>query len=209
MTSHPALAKWIDKMTALCQPAQVEWCDGSQEEWNRLTQLLVDNRTLTRLNPEKRPNSFLARSSPGDVARVEDRTFICTRREVQAGPTNNWAEAREMLAKMHDKFTGCMEGRTMYVIPFCMGPPSSPLAKIGVQITDSAYVVVNMRIMAHMGAHILKQLEEEQAGTAPQVRHGHAMFIPCAHTSGMPLTEGVEDIPWPCNDDKYLSLIHI
>lgn len=204
MTTHPALAKWIDQMTTRCQPDSVEWCDGSQEEWDRLTQLLVDNGTFTRLNPEKRPNSFLARSSPGDVARVEDRTFICTRRPVQAGPTNNWAESREMLAKMHEMFTGCMKGRTMYVIPFCMGPPSSPLAKIGVQVTDSPYVVVNMRIMAHMGSHILKQLEDEKAGTAPEVRDGHAMFIPCAHTSGMPLTPGVEDIPWPCNDNKYI-----
>ena len=204
MTSHPALKTWLEKMTKLCQPESVEMCDGSQEEWDRLTNLLVEKGTFTRLNPKKRPNSFLARSSPGDVARVEDRTFICTRRQVQAGPTNNWAESREMLATMHQKFAGCMEGRTMYVIPFCMGPPNSPLAKIGVQITDSAYVVVNMRIMAHMGASILKQLEEEKAGTAPEVRHGHGMFIPCAHTAGMPLTTGVEDIPWPCNDDKYI-----
>ena len=204
MTSHPALAKWIEKMTALCQPDAVEWCNGSQEEWDRLTTLLCEKGTFTRLNPDKRPNSFLARSSPGDVARVEDRTFICTRRPNQAGPTNNWAESREMLDLMHEKFTGSMKGRTMYVIPFCMGPPSSPLAKIGVQITDSAYVVVNMRIMAHMGSHILKQLEDEQSGKQEKLRHGHSMFIPCAHTSGMPLTEGVQDIPWPCNDDKYI-----
>jgi len=204
MTSHPALAKWIEKMTALGQPDAVEWCNGSQEEWDRLTTLLCEKGTFTRLNPDKRPNSFLARSSPGDVARVEDRTFICTRRPNQAGPTNNWAESREMLDLMHEKFTGSMKGRTMYVIPFCMGPPSSPLAKIGVQITDSAYVVVNMRIMAHMGTHILKQLEDEQSGKQEKLRHGHSMFIPCAHTSGMPLTEGVQDIPWPCNDDKYI-----
>ena len=204
MTSHPALAKWIEKMTALCQPDAVEWCNGSQEEWDRLTTLLCEKGTFTRLNPDKRPNSFLARSSPGDVARVEDRTFICTRRPNQAGPTNNWAESREMLDLMHEKFTGSMKGRTMYVIPFCMGPPSSPLAKIGVQITDSAYVVVNMRIMAHMGTHILKQLEDEQSGKQEKLRHGHSMFIPCAHTSGMPLTEGIQDIPWPCNDDKYI-----
>ena len=204
MTSHPALAKWIEKMTALCQPDAVEWCNGSQEEWDRLTTLLCEKGTFTRLNPDKRPNSFLARSSPGDVARVEDRTFICTRRPNQAGPTNNWAESREMLDLMHEKFTGSMKGRTMYVIPFCMGPPSSPLAKIGAQITDSAYVVVNMRIMAHMGSHILKQLEDEQSGKQEKLRHGHSMFIPCAHTSGMPLTEGVQDIPWPCNDDKYI-----
>ncbi len=204
MTTHPALSKWIEQMTERCTTDQVEWCDGSQEEWDRLTQVLVEKGTLTRLNPEKRPNSFLARSSPSDVARVEDRTFICTRRKVTAGPTNNWAESREMLAKMHDKFTGCMKGRTMYVIPFCMGPPSSPLAKIGVQVTDSPYVVINMRIMCHMGADILKQLEDERSGEAPKVRHGHSLFIPCAHTVAMPLADGSEDIAWPCNDDKYI-----
>ena len=203
-TTHPALKSWVDKMTQLCKPADVRWCDGSQAEWDELTQLLCDSGTFTRLNPEKRPNSFLARSSPGDVARVEDRTFICTRREDQVGPTNNWADQREMLETMHEKFDGCMVGRTMYVIPFCMGPIDSPLAKIGVQITDSAYVVVNMRIMANMGAEVLKRLEDEKSGAAPRKRHGHTFFIPCAHTVGMPLTEGVEDIPWPCNDDKYI-----
>ena len=203
-TTHPALKSWVDKMTQLCKPADVRWCDGSQAEWDELTQLLCDSGTFTRLNPEKRPNSSLARSSPGDVARVEDRTFICTRREDQVGPTNNWADQREMLETMHEKFDGCMVGRTMYVIPFCMGPIDSPLAKIGVQITDSAYVVVNMRIMANMGAEVLKRLEDEKSGAAPRKRHGHTFFIPCAHTVGMPLTEGVEDIPWPCNDDKYI-----
>ncbi|MGE9266635.1 MAG: phosphoenolpyruvate carboxykinase (GTP) [Verrucomicrobiales bacterium] len=203
-TSHAPLAKWIDQMIERCQPDQVEWCDGSQEEWDRLTSLLVDKGTLIRLNPEKRPNSFLARSSPSDVARVEDRTFICTRRKVTAGPTNNWAESREMLAKMHNIFTGSMKGRTMYVIPFCMGPPSSPLAKIGVQVTDSPYVVLNMRIMCHMGSAILKQLEAERAGEAPKVRHGHSLFIPCAHTVGAPLAEGESDVAWPNNDEKYI-----
>lgn len=203
-TTHPALATWVEKMTTLCQPANVRWCDGSQAEWDELTQLLCDSGTFTRLNPEKRPNSFLARSSPGDVARVEDRTYICTRRPDQVGPTNNWADHQEMLATMHEKFTGCMQGRTMYVIPFCMGPIDSPLAKIGVQVTDSAYVVVNMRIMANMGADVLKRLEDEKSGAAPEKRAGHTLFIPCAHTVGMPLTEGVEDIPWPCNDDKYI-----
>jgi len=203
-TSHPALATWVEKMTGLCQPDSVRWCDGSQEEWNELTELLVQAGTFTRLNPEKRPNSFLARSTPSDVARVEDRTFICTRRKVQAGPTNHWGESREMLALMHEKFTGCMKGRTMYVIPFCMGPPSSPLAKIGVQITDSPYVVVNMRIMCHMGSKILKQLEGEQDGSVAKVRDGHKFFIPCAHTSGMPLEPGDTDVSWPCNEDKYI-----
>lgn len=203
-TTHPALQSWVDKMTQLCKPTDVRWCDGSQAEWDELTQLLCDSGTFTRLNPEIRPNSFLARSSPGDVARVEDRTYICTRRRDQVGPTNNWADQREMLDTMHDKFDGCMQGRTMYVIPFCMGPIDSPLAKIGVEITDSAYVVVNMRIMANMGAQVLKRLEDEKSGAAPRKRDGHTFFIPCAHTVGMPLTEGVEDIPWPCNDDKYI-----
>jgi len=203
-TTHPALTKWVKKITNLCQPSDVHWCDGSQEEWNELTELLCQQGTFTRLNPEKRPNSFLARSSPGDVARVEDRTFICTRRADQVGPTNNWADHQEMLSTMHEKFTGCMQGRTMYIIPFCMGPLDSPLAKIGIQVTDSAYAVVNMRIMANMGADVLKRLEDEKSGAAPKKRHGHSLFIPCAHSVGMPLTEGVEDVPWPCNDDKYI-----
>jgi len=176
MTTHLELKKWVEEMTSLCEPDQVQWCDGSDKEWDSLTSLLVEQGTFTRLNQNLRPNSFLARSSPSDVARVEDRTFICTRRQVQAGPTNNWAEAREMLAKMKAIFTGSMKGRTMYVIPFCMGPPSSPLAKIGVQITDSAYAVVNMRIMAHMGIDILKRLEDEATGDTPEVRHGHGLF---------------------------------
>ena len=203
-TTHPALNSWVDKMTQLCKPDDVRWCDGSQAEWDELTQTLCESGTFTRLNPEIRPNSFLARSSPGDVARVEDRTYICTRRPDQAGPTNNWADQREMLETMHEKFDGCMQGRTMYVIPFCMGPIDSPLAKIGVEITDSAYVAVNMRIMTNMGAKVLKRLEDEKSGAAPRKRDGHTFFIPCAHSVGMPLTEGVEDIPWPCNDDKYI-----
>ncbi len=204
MTTHLELKKWVEEMTSLCEPDQVQWCDGSDKEWDSLTSLLVEQGTFTRLNQNLRPNSFLARSSPSDVARVEDRTFICTRRQVQAGPTNNWAEAREMLAKMKAIFTGSMKGRTMYVIPFCMGPPSSPLAKIGVQITDSAYAVVNMRIMAHMGIDILKRLEDEATGDTPEVRHGHGLFVPCAHTVGMPLVDGEEDVPWPCNEEKYI-----
>ncbi|MDC1406022.1 phosphoenolpyruvate carboxykinase (GTP) [Akkermansiaceae bacterium] len=203
-TTHPALNSWVEKMTRLCKPNDVRWCDGSQAEWDELTQTLCESGTFTRLNPEIRPNSFLARSSPGDVARVEDRTYICTRRPDQAGPTNNWADQREMLETMHQKFDGCMQGRTMYVIPFCMGPIDSPLAKIGVEITDSAYVAVNMRIMANMGAAVLKRLEDEKSGAAPRKRDGHTFFIPCAHSVGMPLTQGVEDIPWPCNDDKYI-----
>lgn len=204
MTSHPALTKWINKMTKLCQPKSVRWCDGSQAEWQEMTDLLVDAGTFIRLNPKLRPNSFLARSSPGDVARVEDRTFICTKRPDEAGPTNNWAQATEMLAKMHTLFEGCMAGRTMYIIPFCMGPLDSPLAKIGIQITDSPYVVVNMQIMTNMGASVLKRLEDEKSGAAPAKRDGHSFFIPCVHSAGMPLAEGEADVPWPCNDEKYI-----
>lgn len=203
-TIFQALQAWVDEAVALFQPVNVEWSDGSQEEWNRLTQLLCDNGTLTRLNPEKRPNSFLARSTPTDVARVEEQTFICTKRPDEAGPTNNWADPKEMRSLLMNKFAGSMKGRTMYIIPFCMGPLDSPLAKIGVQITDSAYVVVNMRIMAHMGASILKRLEDEVSEAVPKAREGHGRFIKCIHTVGAPLASGQADVPWPCNDDKYI-----
>ncbi len=204
-TTYEALQTWVDETVALCQPDSVEWCDGSQEEWDRLTQLLCDNGTFTRLNPEKRPNSFLARSTTSDVARVEERTFICTKRPDEAGPTNQWADPAEMRQLLREKFTGSMKGRTMYVIPFCMGPPDSPLAKIGVQLTDSAYVVVNMRIMAHMGAKALKRLEDEISGAVPKKRDGHGQYIKCLHSVGAPLSAGETDVPWPCNDDKYIS----
>jgi phosphoenolpyruvate carboxykinase (GTP) len=203
-TSHAGLQKWVDEMIALCTPDAVEWCDGSQGEWDRLTQLLVDKGTFTRLNPELRPNSFLARSTQSDVARVEERTFICTKRKDQAGPTNHWADPDEMRAKLNEKFRGCMKGRTMYVIPFCMGPLDSPLAKIGVEISDSAYVVVNMRIMCHMGAHVLKRLEDEASSASTRKRDGHGHFIPCLHSVGAPLEEGQTDAVWPCNEDKYI-----
>ena len=203
-TTHAALLKWVNEMTELCTPDQVAWCDGSQDEWNRLTQLLVDQGTFIRLNPEKRPNSFLARSKPSDVARVEDRTYICVKRPDEAGPTNNWADPAEMKAILLEKFRGSMKGRTMYVIPFCMGPLDSPLAKIGVEISDSPYVVVNMRIMCHMGAHVLKRLEDEASGVIPRKRDGHGQFIPSAHSVGVPLAAGEADSSWPCNDDKYI-----
>jgi phosphoenolpyruvate carboxykinase (GTP) len=203
-TTHAALLKWVNEMTELCTPDQVAWCDGSQEEWNRLTQLLVDQGTFIRLNHEKRPNSFLARSKPSDVARVEDRTYICVKRPDESGPTNNWADPAEMKLILLEKFRGSMKGRTMYVIPFCMGPLDSPLAKIGVEISDSPYVVVNMRIMCHMGSHVLKRLEDEAAGLMPRKRDGHGYFIPCAHTVGVPLEAGQSDSSWPCNEDKYI-----
>jgi phosphoenolpyruvate carboxykinase (GTP) len=196
--------KWVEEMTALCTPDAVQWCDGSQEEWNTLTELLVAQGTFLRLNPEKRPNSFLARSKPSDVARVEDRTYICVKRPDEAGPTNNWADPAEMKALLTEKFRGSMKGRTMYVIPFCMGPLDSPLAKIGVEISDSAYVVVNMRIMCHMGSHVLRRLEDEASGVIPKKRDGHGHFIPSAHTVGVPLAPGEADSSWPCNDDKYI-----
>jgi len=191
-------------MAALCTPDAIEWCDGSQAEWNRLTDLLVKKGTLIRLNPEKRPNSFLARSTPGDVARVEDRTYICTRRREEAGPTNNWMQPDEMRALLKGKFSGSMKGRTMYVIPFCMGPLDSPLAKIGVEISDSPYVVINMKIMAHMGQHVLDRLEKEASGELPAKRDGHGKFIPCLHSVGAPLEPGQADAVWPSNDDKYI-----
>jgi phosphoenolpyruvate carboxykinase (GTP) len=203
-TTHAALQQWVAEMTALCTPDAVEWCDGSQAEWDRLTSLLVEKGTFTRLNPETRPNCFLARSTTSDVARVEDRTYICSATAAGAGPTNHWADPAAMRVTLTEKFRGCMKGRTMYVIPFCMGPLDSPLAKIGVEITDSAYVVTNMRIMCHMGAHVLKRLEEEAAGTITKKRDGFGTFIPCLHSVGAPLAPGQADTTWPCNDDKYI-----
>ena len=203
-TTHTGLLQWVAEMTALCTPDAVQWCDGSQEEWNTLTDLLVKQGTFVRLNPEKRPNSFLARSKPSDVARVEDRTYICVKRSDEAGPTNNWADPVEMKTLLVEKFRGSMKGRTMYVIPFCMGPLDSPLAKIGVEISDSAYVVVNMRIMCHMGSHVLRRLEDEVRGVISKKRDGHGYFIPSAHTVGVPLAPGDVDSPWPCHDEKYI-----
>ncbi len=203
-TRHADLLAWVGEMTSLCQPDHVEWCDGSGEEWDRLCQLLVEKGTFTRLNPAKRPNSYLARSTPSDVARVEDRTFICSRRKDLAGPTNHWMAPAEMKTLLTDKFSGAMKGRTMYVVPFCMGPLDSPLAKIGVQVTDSAYVAVNTRIMAHMGARVLERLEAEAAGEIPAKRDGYGRFIPCLHSVGAPLQEGEADVPWPCDEDKYI-----
>ena len=204
-TSHKAAQAWVEEIAQLCQPKDIQWCDGSDAENAELCNMMVEKGTFIRLNPEKRPNCFLARSTPSDVARVEDRTFICSLDKKDAGPTNHWADPVEMKEKLKGLFQGCMKGRTMYVIPFCMGPLDSPLAKIGIEISDSPYVVVNMRIMAKMGAEVLKRLEDEaNNGGGNKKRDGYGTFVPCLHTVGSPLAEGQADVTWPCNEDKYI-----
>lgn len=194
-TYHKSILNWIDEITTMCKPESVHWVDGSEKEANELFGLMIENGSCIKLNPKKRENSYLFRSDPRDVARAEKRTFICSNVKDDAGPTNNWKNPRTMHHKLEKLFAGCMKGRTMYIIPFCMGPIGSPISKIGIQVTDSPYVVVSMRIMTRVRGDILKLLDSTH------------FFVPCLHSVGSPLKYGQEDVPWPC-DPENTCIVH-
>ena len=194
-TKNAPLLKWLDKMVEMCDPSDVHWCDGSDQEWDDLCKKMIDQGAMIALNHEKRPNSYLVRSDPRDVARVESRTFICSYGKDDAGPTNNWEEPRKMRARLKKLFRGSMEGRTMYIIPFCMGPLGSPISQFGVQVTDSPYAVLNIKIMTRMGQQVLDHMGERD------------FFVPCLHSIGFPLKDGREDVAWPC-DPENTYIVH-
>lgn len=193
LSTNKNLLKWVEKMATLCKPAAIHWVDGSQAEYDSLCQTLVDGGTFTKLNEDLWPGCYYARSDPSDVARVEDRTFICSLSEDSAGPTNNWEEPFKMRRRLKGLFNGCMKGRTLYVLPFSMGPVGSPISQFGVELTDSAYVVVNMRIMARIGEAVIREIDK-----------GEKRVVPCIHTVGAPLVDGQPDVAWPCNQEKYI-----
>ncbi len=192
-TTHAGILAFVEEVAAMTTPDAIHWCTGSEEEWTELTDALVATGTFTRLDPAKKPNSFHAASDPTDVARVEDRTYICSVDEKDCGPTNNWMDPSEMKEIMRGLYAGCMKGRTMYVIPFVMGHLEADQPMFGVEVTDSAYVTASMRVMARMGTHVLRRMEELDAD-----------FVPALHSVGMPLEEGQADVAWPCNDTKYI-----
>ncbi|MEO7422415.1 MAG: phosphoenolpyruvate carboxykinase, partial [Ornithinibacter sp.] len=197
-TTHEGILSFVREAAELTTPDRIHWCTGTDEEWVKLTDALVATGTFTRLDPAKKPNSFYAASDPTDVARVEDRTYICSVEEKDCGPTNNWMDPGEMKALMRKLYAGCMKGRTMYVIPFVMGHLEAEHPMFGVEITDSAYVTASMRVMARMGSNVLRRMEELDAAGED------VAWVPALHSVGMPLEEGQQDVSWPCNDTKYI-----